>query len=133
MSALLEQLHTLRKQAGVIAVPPAERPLVPEDLRKLLGMRMAMQKRGYSQDRVLPGVEIAPGVLYLEEFFACEDSPDIINANSQSSDHKNEHCLYCDTETPGLSAARYTAFMIGAADWLKGNYAFGPLYLHKGG
>ena len=80
MSALLDQLRTLRKQAGAVNATPAERPVLPDDLRKLLGMRLALQKRGYSQDRVLPGVEIAPGVLYLEEFFACEDSPTIINA-----------------------------------------------------
>ena len=74
MSALLDQLRTLRKQAGVAGATPAARPVVPDDLRKLLGMRMALQKRGYSQDRVLPGIEIAPGVLYLEEFFACVHS-----------------------------------------------------------
>ena len=68
MSALLDQLRTLRKQAGVVVASSEQRPVVPDDLRKLLGMRMAMHKRAYSKDRELPGVEIAPGVLYLENF-----------------------------------------------------------------
>ncbi|MGH8052001.1 MAG: hypothetical protein ACREPB_15175, partial [Arenimonas sp.] len=86
MSALLDQLRTLRKQAGVVVASSEQRPVVSEDLRKLLGMRMALQKRGYSQDRVLPGVEIAPGVLYLEKFFAFDNAPDVINAQFAGMD-----------------------------------------------
>lgn len=131
MSALLDQLRTLRKQAGVLAAVRPERPVVPDDLRKLLGIRMQLQRRGYSQDRVLPGVEIAPGVLYLEEFFKCADSPNIINAEfAKFGSIQHEHCLYFDTETTGLSGGTGTrAFMIGAADWLNGQLRVRQLYL----
>ena len=131
MSALLEQLRTLRKQAGVVAAVPLEKPVVSDDLRKLLGVRIALQKRGYSQDRALPGAEIAPGVLYLEEFFTCADSPNIINAEfAKFGSIRHEHCLYFDTETTGLSGGTGTrAFMIGAADWMNGQLRVRQLYL----
>ena len=131
MSALLEQLRTLRKQAGVVASVPLEKPVVSDDLRKLLGIRMQLQKRGYSQDRVLPGTEIEPGVLYLEEFFKCADSPNIINAEfAKFGSIRHEHCLYFDTETTGLSGGTGTrAFMIGAADWMNGQLRVRQLYL----
>ncbi len=131
MSALLDQIKTLRKQAGGVVATPAERPVVSDDLRKLLGMRMALQKRGYSQDRDLPGTEIAPGVLYLEEFFQCAESPNIINAEfAKFGSIQHEHCLYFDTETTGLSGGTGTrAFMIGAADWLNGQLRVRQLYL----
>lgn len=131
MSTLLDQLRTLRKQAGVVATASAERPVVTDDLRKMLGIRMALEKRGYSQDRALPGTEIAPGVLYLEEFFQCADSPNIINAEfAKFGSILHEHCLYFDTETTGLSGGTGTrAFMIGAADWLNGQLRVRQLYL----
>ncbi|MGH8108099.1 MAG: ribonuclease H-like domain-containing protein [Arenimonas sp.] len=130
MSALLDQLRTLRKQAGVAAAP-VERPVVPDDLRKLLGMRMALQKRSYSHDRLLPGVEIAPGVLYLEKFFAFDNAPEVINAEfARMGRIEHQHCLYFDTETTGLSGGTGTrAFMIGAADWLNGQLRVRQLYL----
>jgi len=130
MSALIEQLTRLRKQAGVVAVPTV-RPVVPEDLRRLLGIRLGLQKRSFSQDRNLPGVEIAPGVLYLEKFFAFANAPEVINAEfAKMGLIEHQHCLYFDTETTGLSGGTGTrAFMIGAADWLNGQLRVRQVYL----
>jgi len=131
MSALLEQLRVLRKQAGVVAPSAVLKPVVPDYLRKLLGIRLGLQKRAHSQDRELPGVEIAPGVLYLEKFFGFANAPEIINAQFAKMDViEHQHCLYFDTETTGLSGGTGTrAFMIGAADWLGGQLRVRQLYL----
>jgi uncharacterized protein YprB with RNaseH-like and TPR domain len=130
MSALLDQLRILRKQAGVVPASVVK-PVVPDDLRKLLGIRMQLQKRGHSKDRELPGVEIAPGVLYLEKFFGFANAPDVINARFAKMDLiEHRHCLYFDTETTGLSGGTGTrAFMIGAADWMNGQLRVRQLYL----
>jgi uncharacterized protein YprB with RNaseH-like and TPR domain len=121
MSALATQLATLRRQAG-IATPQAtliSRSPVPEELRRLLGVRARAESRTFSFDRQLPGDEIAPGLRYLERRLEWPEAPALLDASfAKFGDIPRRHLLQFDTETTGLSGGTGTrAFMIGAADW----------------
>src|SRR5690606_2678816 len=76
-AALAEKLRALQRQAGkprAEAAPssplPPPRPEVPENIRRLLGLRTrtlaAVPSTPRVLDRHLPGEEIAPGLRYLE-------------------------------------------------------------------
>lgn len=121
MSALATQLALLRRQAGVEAArtTPIPRSPVPEQLRRLLGVRARAEAREFSPDRELPGHEIAPGLHYLERRIDWPAAPDVVNAAFAKFGAVPRHrLLQFDTETTGLSGGTGTrAFMIGAADW----------------
>lgn len=125
-----------KMEPPIAAVMPHERhvttgnkplsPLSPE-LRRLL-QRHAQLKRGpttlSSTDREVPGVEIAPGLRYTEEFADWLDPPAIIDVRFARMDPIHHYRLmHFDTETTGLAGGTGTrAFMIGAADWIDGRF-----------
>jgi uncharacterized protein YprB with RNaseH-like and TPR domain len=143
MSALAEQLARLRHQAGSApahsavlpsahAGPARSRSPLPEELRRLLGIReraLAPAPRLVRVlDRELPGEEIAPGLRLLESrFFACPAPPrlqvDAVVSRREApmGEIDSARLLHFDTETTGLAGGTGTrAFMIGAADWHAG-------------
>ncbi len=126
MSALSSQLQALRRQAGVADEPlrsqlPASP--IPEQLRKLLGIRVQLQSRSRAPDRELPGVEVAPGVRLLERSYPAAAAGDEIDARFANGRRgggfamvSRRSLLHFDTETTGLAGGTGTrAFMIGAA------------------
>ena len=131
MSALAERLRLLRGQAGLApapidpvapAIPPA-RSGVPEELRRLLGIRARAiaptAPRASVADREVPGIELAPGLRLVQRHLPFEGVPDIVQLGF-AKDHGptgRERLLHFDTETTGLAGGTGTrAFMIGAAD-----------------
>ena len=143
MSALAEKLRLLRGQAGIATAPaalpalapaaaaasvpsPAPRGGVPEELRRLLGIRSragigaAPIARANAHDRELPGTELAPGLRLVERHLPFDAVPALVQLGF-AKDHgptERERLLHFDTETTGLAGGTGTrAFMIGAADW----------------
>lgn len=126
MSLTLAKLQQLKRQAGGTSEPRAERVDMPppprtsiDQLRQLLRLRSAPVVRVTSNDRSLPGSEIAPGLFLREEQLADELVPEYFEG---AFDRKNflpaTKLLFFDTETTGLAGGTGTrAFMIGAADW----------------
>jgi uncharacterized protein len=130
MSAVAEKIALLRKQAGIAtsvaaltSASAARTPLplnpIPEQLRRLLGIRTRHRPLALSDDRELPGAEIAPGLRYLERFYRWDDVPREVDANfAKFGAIPRSTVLSFDTETTGLAGGTGTrAFMIGAADW----------------
>jgi uncharacterized protein len=157
MSALAVQLARLRSEAGVAVKPtraaPAvvsfawgglldgEKPLsprspVPEQLRKLLGIRARAETPGALAppreiDRVLVGDEIAPGLRYIEHWSPWPPAPAFIDLQGIGMERFARHeFLAFDTETTGLAGGTGTrAFMIGASDWRDGGLRTRQLYI----
>jgi len=126
MSLTLAKLQQLKRQAGGTAMravqPEPSAGTSIELLRQLLRVRTAPVARPRSQDRTLPGIEIAPGLYLREELLDDEAVPAQFNG---SFDRKESlpasSLLFFDTETTGLAGGTGTrAFMIGAADWHAG-------------
>jgi len=132
MSALATRLSALRAQAGVVEVarqasspPPAieaEASPIPEQLRRLLGIRVRSQAKFLALDRQLPGIEIADGLRLIERLYPWPDIPSEVNAQFAGFGRiDRDQLMYFDTETTGLSGGTGTrAFMIGAADCSEG-------------
>ena len=156
MSALAERLAGLRAQAGVVsagatprgvaglsAAPCLEAPAsglapaiassspFPEQLRRLLGIRLRATPAPAFVDRALPGIEIATGVRLVETFYDWQETPARINAQFAGfGSITRDSLLYFDTETTGLSGGTGTrAFMIGASDWNQGGLRVRQLLL----
>lgn len=122
MSELAQRLRELRREAGMPAPTATARSPVPEELRRLLGIRAkrtAIPPTPMDIDRDVPGEEIAPGLRYTEQSFAWDARPAAIDARfAGHGDIACERLLHFDTETTGLAGGTGTrAFMIGAADW----------------
>jgi uncharacterized protein YprB with RNaseH-like and TPR domain len=122
VSDLVDKLRGLRSQAGIVGTP-APRPALSADVRRLLATRnraVTGQRAASSQDRIVHGIEIAPGLRLSET--VCESSPppqrlDIRFARVDA-DVERHRLLHFDTETTGLAGGTGTrAFMIGVADW----------------
>jgi uncharacterized protein YprB with RNaseH-like and TPR domain len=138
MSALAEQLARLRSQAGAAPAPapaPAAaraRSPLPEDLRRLLGIRervlSTVPRVARVVDRELPGEPIADGLLLLERRYPGCPAPPLLQVDAVVSRREtplgeidSARLLHFDTETTGLAGGTGTrAFMIGAADWQEG-------------
>jgi uncharacterized protein YprB with RNaseH-like and TPR domain len=141
MSALAEQLARLRRQAGQreprttpapTETAPRSRTPLPEELRRLLGIReRALAPAPRLQrivDRELPGEEIAEGLRLVEMRFAGCPAPERLHVDpvvsrreSPLGEIDSARVLHFDTETTGLAGGTGTrAFMIGAADWHEG-------------
>lgn len=124
MSALAARLRQLRTQSGHLSptVPP-KAALSPDVLRLLQGrscMRGAAQ-RASSSDRMVPGVEIAPGLFLTEAIVDWGCPSALIDTAFARWDEPVAYSrlLHFDTETTGLAGGTGTrAWMIGAADWL---------------
>ena len=141
MSALHARLRELRSQAGhkPVASPPAASSAattrsvattsssLSPDLRRLL-QRHAQLKRGptclASTDREVPGIELSPGLRYTESRVEWLQPPNIIDATfARVAPVHHQRLLHFDTETTGLAGGTGTrAFMIGAADWIDGQF-----------
>ncbi|WP_262378522.1 ribonuclease H-like domain-containing protein [Luteimonas viscosa] len=96
-------------------------------LRKLLGLRPRALPPVRSFDRSLEGIELAPGLRYIEKWVPFERLPerlDLTALNLTAFDHdgiETHRILAFDTETTGLAGGTGTrAFMIGAGDWRDG-------------
>jgi len=155
MSALATRLARLKAEAGVpgamarvggndvpapIAVESADEPPprspVPEQLRKLLGIRARGDTPGRAVsrselDRVLVGDEIAPGLRYVEHWSPWPAAPAVVDLQGIGMERIARHdFLAFDTETTGLAGGTGTrAFMIGASDWRDGGLRTRQLYI----
>ncbi|MCL1526354.1 ribonuclease H-like domain-containing protein [Xanthomonas nasturtii] len=106
-------------------VPPPQRRTDIAGLRKMIGLRERAVSahtpvRAPSNDRHLPGTEIAPGLHLIEAFLPqaipCEALSLAFAKRDDAVDPRD--LLFFDTETTGLAGGTGTrAFMIGAADW----------------
>ena len=134
MSISLETLQRLRRQAGH-APAPAPAPVariaeaVPEPepiaaLRRMLGIRERARPAlpVPARDRHLPGTEIAPGLLLLEDVLPFDNVPDDVDGTfARTGPLPTAGMLFFDTETTGLSGGTGTrAFMVGASDFVPG-------------
>jgi hypothetical protein len=129
VSVSLEKLQRLRRQAGhdgpaspSNALPPAHDPLPA--LRRMLGIRERARPSSVVRacDRALPGDEIAPGLLLLEQVLPFDPVPDDVDgAFARTGLLPTRGMLFFDTETTGLSGGTGTrAFMVGASDFVPG-------------
>ena len=129
MSVSLEKLQRLRRQAGhggpaaaSAPLPPAHDPLPA--LRRMLGIRerSAPPATARARDRTLPGDEIAPGLLLLEQTLPFDAvTPQVDGAFARMEAFRTGNLLFFDTETTGLSGGTGTrAFMVGASDFVPG-------------
>lgn len=116
--------------------PPAVAPVpgaLPDDLRRLLGIRSRLQATTRIVDRELPGLELAPGLLLVERRYEFGEIPVHFNARFAGAGFETiegRALLHFDTETTGLSGGTGTrAFMIGAADWVDRKLRVRQLYL----
>jgi uncharacterized protein YprB with RNaseH-like and TPR domain len=126
-------LATPRSETGAIeldASTHASSP-IPEQLRRLLGIRLRSTPAPLQVDRALPGTEIASGVRLVETSYAWGHMPARLNAQfARFGSIARDSLLYFDTETTGLSGGTGTrAFMIGAADWNEGGLRVRQLLL----
>jgi uncharacterized protein len=148
MTALALKLAGLRREAGVALAPaspganveatqPIPRSPVPEQLRKLLGIRARADTAGTvatpvrEVDRVLVGDEIAPGLRYVEHWAPWPPAPPVVDLQGIGLERFARHdFLAFDTETTGLAGGTGTrAFMIGASDWRDGGLRTRQLYI----
>lgn len=129
MSVSLEKLQRLRRQAGhgVAVAPESPVPIAPDPLpalRRLLGIRERARPAAPvpARDRALPGTEIAPGLLQVEQVLPFDAVPrQIDGAFARTGALPTGGMLFFDTETTGLSGGTGTrAFMVGASDFVPG-------------
>ena len=130
MSVSLEKLQRLRRQAGHgdASTPSTPLPPVPPmhdalpALRRMLGIRERARPAVVARacDRALPGEEIAPGLLRLEEVLPFDAVASHINGTfARAGALPTQGMLFFDTETTGLSGGTGTrAFMVGASDFV---------------
>ena len=129
MSVSLEKLQRLRRQAGhgsgvspSAPLPPAHDPLPA--LRRMRGSRERSQPSGPARacERALPGDEIAPGLLRLEQVLAFDGVATQVDGTfARTGVLPTANMLFFDTETTGLSGGTGTrAFMVGASDFVPG-------------
>jgi uncharacterized protein YprB with RNaseH-like and TPR domain len=98
-------------------------PQIPESIRRLLGIRARASAPAPARpvDRALPGIELAPGLRYVELHLDWLPAPARIDASfaRDFAEVERGHVLAFDTETTGLAGGAGTrAFMIGVADWV---------------
>lgn len=129
MSVSLEKLQRLRRQAGHDSAPLRSAPLPPVHdplpaLRRMLGIRERARPAAVARacDRALPGEEIAPGLLRLEQVLPFDDVASHIDGTfARTGALPTQGMLFFDTETTGLSGGTGTrAFMVGASDFVPG-------------
>ena len=124
-TALAERLRALQREAGR-ATRSQPTPQVPENIRRLLGLRtrcLATVPAQRPHDRHVPGDQIAPGLHYLESRHEAPALAERLDARfaRDFGDIARDDVLCFDTETTGLAGGTGTrAFMIGAADLVDG-------------
>lgn len=126
MSLTLARLQQLKRQAGAAAptkqAEPARTPSI-DDLRRHLRRRAPEPvARIASNDRHVPGVEIAPGLRLVEARLPFAPPQTWLDGRFDRRDALDaQNLMFFDTETTGLAGGSGTrAFMIGAADWFEG-------------
>lgn len=144
MSALIERLERLQRQAGATGSPrPSEWVSIPAvaigtpatielaSLRRLLGLRLRSATAQIAVDGTLPGIELAPGLRYCERFLDIDPVDSILHTELPGFEQLDRRQLiHFDTETTGLSGGTGTrAFMIGVADWPDHRLRVRQLYL----
>lgn len=95
-------------------------PEVRQLLRRHVQLKQGASIRG-SDDRIVPGVELSPGLRFTELFVDWLTPPSSIETAFARWPEPvaTRRLLHFDTETTGLAGGTGTrAFMIGAADWL---------------
>jgi uncharacterized protein len=124
MSATIDRVRMLRTQAGRVAPNQHSEDdnaqATIAQLRRLLRTRApSLSVEAVSQTRDLPGVEIAPGLRFLETWMPVDPVPEHFSgAFDRRVDFASRDVLCFDTETTGLAGGTGTrAFMIGAANW----------------
>jgi len=123
MSALLDKLRGLRREAGRAVAPAGSVPM-PDDLRCLLQLRARSAQAHYtpaSRDRDVPGEEIAPGLHCTEAWLDWPPPASELDVRFArvAEPAACARLLHFDTETTGLAGGTGTrAFMIGAGDWV---------------
>ena len=124
MSALALHLDALRRQAGVVMPSLPPRGPVPDDIRRLLGIRTRNEARRSpaSLDRELPGLELAPGLRLVESVLPRDEVPAQVDLGFVGMEAAAAgRLLHFDTETTGLAGGTGTrAFMIGLGQWCSG-------------
>ncbi|WFC40481.1 ribonuclease H-like domain-containing protein [Pseudoxanthomonas sp. SE1] len=129
MSVSLEKLQRLRRQAGHGSAMSPSVPLPPEHdplpaLRRMLGTRERARPAVTTRscDRALPGDEVAPGLLQLEQVLPFDEAPSHVDGSfARVGNLPTQGMLFFDTETTGLSGGTGTrAFMVGASDFVPG-------------
>jgi uncharacterized protein len=131
MIDLRDQLLRLRSQAGASAtITPVD---TQDPLRQLLSARIRQFQAATHLDRDLPGQDIAPGLRFVERFFAGTRAPPITDLRfAGMATCAPEQLLFFDAETTGLAGGTGTrAFMIGAADWQASGLRIRQLCLTK--
>lgn len=129
MSRVIDQLRQLRRDAG-IATSPSIAPDAPTRLDALRRLtRSRPELRAIRPLEPPAGVEIAPGVRYVERSFAYEAEPTLrVPIDEDPIDRRRLLCF--DTETTGLAGGVGTrAFMIGVASWQEHRLVVRQMYL----
>lgn len=125
MSVSLERLQALRRQSGTPTAKAIVEPVNPvldqvAKLRGLLRVKRALTPRVIqSNDRGIPGTEVAPGLWFREQVMPLECAwPDALDGTfARREPIPSADLLFFDTETTGLAGGTGTrAFMVGAAD-----------------
>ena len=125
MSPLAARMRLLRMQSGQSSPPEviaAKATLSSEVLRLIRGRSriQGVAQRAQSTDRVVPGVEIEPGLFLTEALMEWGRPAPLIDTAFARWEEPVAHrrLLHFDTETTGLAGGTGTrAWMIGAADW----------------
>ncbi len=122
-AARLRQLRTQSGQSPRPEVIAAKATLSSEVLRLIQGRSriQGVAQRAQSSDRMVPGVEIAPGLFLTEAMMEWGRPAPLIDTAFARWEEPVAHrrLLHFDTETTGLAGGTGTrAWMIGAADWL---------------
>lgn len=124
MSLTLSRLQQLKRQAGATSPTPARAPAPELDaLRRMLRRRAPdAAAPARSNDRSVPGIEIVPGLHFIEARVPMAPDTAWIDGRFDRRDALSARdLLFFDTETTGLAGGSGTrAFMIGAADWHDG-------------
>lgn len=124
MSTLAARLRQLRAQSGQPSTVAPLKPTLSPDVLRLIQGRSRIQgeaQRFPSSDRMVPGVEIAPGLVLTEAIIDWGKPSALIDTAFArwKEPVAHERLLHFDTETTGLAGGTGTrAWMIGAADWL---------------
>jgi uncharacterized protein YprB with RNaseH-like and TPR domain len=118
-------MRLLRTQSGQSPPPEviAAKATLSSEVLRLIRGRSRMQgvaQRTQSTDRVVPGLEIAPGLFLTEALMEWGCPTPLIDTAFARWQEPVAHrrLLHFDTETTGLAGGTGTrAWMIGAADW----------------
>ena len=123
MSAFASKLRLLRIQSGQHAPVAPVKPSLSSDVLRVIQGRSRIQRsqqRPTSNDRLVPGTEIAPGLFLTESVVEWGRPTPMIDTTFARWEEPVAHhrLLHFDTETTGLAGGTGTrAWMIGAAGW----------------